>query len=95
VKLMRVPERFAVAVGFAIQVVVGAACFGVVLLAAETIAWLVSLSEQVFAVPGWLKFGAEAVEKVIFGADVFVYGLLILSETLKFARTLWREWKDG
>jgi hypothetical protein len=31
---VRVPERFAVAVGFAIQTVVGAACFVVVLLVA-------------------------------------------------------------
>jgi hypothetical protein len=92
---MRVPERFAVAVGFAIQVVVGAACFLVVLLVAASIAWLVSTAEHLFSVPTWLKFGAEAVEEGIFGADVFVYGLLILSETLKFARTLWREWKDG
>ena len=83
------------AVGFTIQVVVGAACFAVVLVAAGTIAGLVTLSEQVFVVPAWIKFGAEAVDKVIFGADVFVYGLLILSETLKFARTLWREWKVG
>ena len=92
---MRVPERFAVAVGFAIQVVVGAACFLVVLLVAGVIAWLVGQAEQLFAVPAWLKTGAEMVEEAIFGADVLVYGLLILSETLKFARTLWREWKDG
>ena len=92
---MRAPERFAVAIGFAIQVVVGAACFLVVLLVAGSIAWVVSAAEPVLAVPAWLKFGAEAVEEAIFGADVFVYGLLILSETLKFARTLWREWKDG
>ena len=91
---MRVPERFAVATGFAIQTVVGAACFLVVLLVAGGIALIVSTAERFLAIPSWLSVGAEGVEKVIFGADVFVYGLLILSETLKFARTLLREWKN-
>ena len=45
--------------------------------------------------PKWLMSGAQVGEEVIFGADVFVYGLLILSEALKFARTLFREWKNG
>lgn len=92
---MMVPQRFAVAVGFAIQVIVGAACFLLVLLVAAGIAWIVAAAEPVLHVPSWLTAGADLVEKAIFCADAFVYGLLILSETLKFARTLWREWKDG
>lgn len=92
---MRVPQRFAVAVGFAIQTVVGAVCFVVVLLVAGGIAWLVKALEQWLGIPHWLSVGAQVVEKAIFCADVFVYGLLILSETLKFARTLRREWEDN
>jgi fructose-specific phosphotransferase system IIC component len=92
---MKVPQRFAVAVGFAIQTVVGAVCFVVVLLVAAAIAWFVTWLERWLAIPHWLSLGAQIVEKAIFVADVFVYGLLILSETLKFARTLWKEWKEN
>jgi uncharacterized protein (DUF2062 family) len=92
---VRVPERFAVAIGFAIQVCVGGVCFLVVLLVAFGLAWVVSTVAPLVTAPTWLISGAQVGEEVIFGADVFVYGLLILSETLKFARTLWREWKDG
>jgi hypothetical protein len=95
VGVMRVPERFAVAVGFAIQTVVGAICFLVVLLVAFGVSWVVTTLGHALNAPAWLFDGAQIGEQVIFGADVFVYGLLLLSEALKFARTLWREWKDG
>lgn len=92
---MKVPQRFAVAVGFAIQTGVGAACFVVVLLVAGGIAWFIDVLEEQLGIPHWLSVGAQVVEKAIFCADIFVYGLLILSETLRFARTLWKEWKDN
>jgi hypothetical protein len=82
-----------VAVGFAIQTVVGAMCFLVVLCVAAGLAAIVQTLEKCLSIPPWLSLGASVVEKAIFLADIFVYGLLILSETLKFARTLWREWK--
>ena len=91
---MKVPQRFSVAFGFAVQTLVGAACFVVVLLVAGFIAWIVDTLKHSLGLPNWLSDGAQAVEKAIFFADVFVYGLLILSEALKFARTLWREWRD-
>lgn len=80
------------AVGFAIQTVVGSVCFVVVLGAAAGIAWIVAALERWRFQPGWLSTGAQLVEKGIFYADVLVYGLLVLSEMLKFIRTLFREW---
>jgi len=84
-----------VAVGFAIQTVVGAVCFLVVLCVAAALAAIVQALGRCLSIPPWLSLGALIVEKAIFLADIFVYGLLILSETLKFVRTLWKEWKEN
>ena len=78
---------------FATQVVVGTFLFAVVMLTAFGLSKLVSLMEQTGA-PKWMITGAHGAEIVVFGLDLFLFGLFLLSEALKFVIGLVREWRS-
>ena len=80
------------ALNFVVQVLVGTSLFAVVLIAAFLLARLVSWMEHSGA-PGWMVEGAGWAEWVLFWADLFCWGLFLLSEVLKFILGLLKEWK--
>ena len=83
---LKVSRHTAGFVGFAIQVVVGAVAFVVVYLVAVAIAWIIHFFEHVIALPQWLSSSAQLVEMLIWGVDIFVFGLFMLTEVIKSVR---------
>lgn len=79
---------------FAIQIMVGAFAFIIVLLVACGIAVVVQLIEAAGFAPSWLTHYAGWVERALFGLDLFIFGLFLASETLKAFRGLWKEWNQ-
>lgn len=75
-----------------LQVVIGAFLFSTVLVAVAAIGGLVRLIEYLGFSPHWFIETAEWGEKILFWLDLFVFVLFLLSETLKFIRSLYLEW---
>ena len=87
-----IPKEAGPAVRFAIQVLVGTFVFSVILLAAFGLSELVSWM-QARGAPEWMITGAHWVEWCVFWLDVFLFGLFLFSEVLKFVIGLWKEWR--
>jgi hypothetical protein len=79
-------------VDFTIHVVVGALAFLVVLGMAVTISVCVKAADGY--VPPFITNGGELAEKALFGVDLVLFGLFVLSEALKLIRGLWNEWSE-
>jgi hypothetical protein len=77
---------------FAAQIVFGSMDFAVVFVAALLLSLLIRWGSRVKSAPGWLDTSAGLVEMAVWGADIFVFALFILSEVIKSMRTFWREW---
>ena len=77
---------------FAIQVIIGTILFSLVLLVAFGLSKLVSWMQSSGA-PEWMIWGAHGAERIVFGLDLFLYSLFLLSESLKFVIGLWKEWR--
>jgi hypothetical protein len=80
------------AINFAVQVIVGTLLFSIALGVAFGLSKLVSWMELSGA-PGWMIWGAHLAEKTVFGLDLFLFSLFLLSEALKFMIGLWKEWR--
>lgn len=89
---VEIPRETGPAARFSMQVVIGTFMFSLVLVAAFGLAKLVSWMESSGA-PTWMITGAEWAEFVLFGVDLFLFGLFLLSEVLKFVVGLWKEWR--
>jgi hypothetical protein len=89
---VEVEEEAVPAAVFAVQVLVGTLLFSLVLLGAFGLSKLVSWMQSSGA-PEWMIWGAHGAERLVFGLDLFLYGLFLLSEALKFAVGLWKEWR--
>jgi len=88
-------KRLAAAVGFTVQVVIGAALFLVVFLAAVAIAAVIHYFEGMGIVPKWLGDSAKIVEIAIWAVDILVFALFLASEVVKAIRTFFEEFKEG
>lgn len=89
---VEIPGETTPASNFAVQVIVGTFLFSLVLLAAFGLAMLVNWMARSGA-PNWMIAGSHWVEWIIFWGDVFLFGLFLLSEALKFILGLWKEWR--
>ncbi len=78
---------------YVIQVVVGAFLFSVVLIAAAGIGGLVHLIAWLGFRPPWFERSSDFGEMLLFGVDCFTFALFLMSETLKFIRSIYLEWK--
>lgn len=76
-------------VDFTIHAVVGALGFLVVFAVTVAISACVKASEGY--VPHFVTSGLELAEKALFGVDLVLFGLFVLSEVLKLVRGLWNE----
>ena len=89
---VEVNEDAGPAVIFATQVIIGTILFSVVLALAfglsKLVAWM-----QSYGAPEWMIWGAHLAEKMVFGLDLFLFSLFLLSEALKFVLGLLREWR--
>jgi hypothetical protein len=70
-----IPKQVKPVWDFAIQIVVGAVGFIVVLLVAVAIAAVVKWIDRLGVAPPWLFPVSEYVEMAIFGLDLFCFGL--------------------
>jgi hypothetical protein len=89
---VEVDEDSGSAAKFAAQVVVGTFLFAVVFGAAFGLSWLAG-QMQAAGAPEWMIKGAHWAEKAVFGLDLFLFGLFLISEALKFVRALLRDWR--
>lgn len=89
---VEIDEDIGPAATFAAQVIVGTILFSVVLLVAFGLAKLVEWM-QASGAPEWMIRGAHLAEQVVFGLDLFLFCLFLLSEALKFVIGLWKEWR--
>lgn len=88
---VKLPATLRPVADFVIHVVVGTFLFSVVLVAAPAIALVVHLIGAFGFKPEWFVSAAEGGEKTIFYLDLFLFGLFLLSETIRFIRSIWRE----
>ena len=93
-KGLRVPATVATVLSFATQVVLGAFGFAVVFLVAIGLAAMVHYFEGVTRIPIWMSGGAKYVEMGLWAADLFGFALFVISEVVKFAIRLWRDFKE-
>jgi succinate dehydrogenase/fumarate reductase cytochrome b subunit len=91
---LTVAKHTASIVGFAIQVIVGAIAFVVVFLVAVAIAAIIHYFEGIMELPKWLSHSAKLVEMVIWGVDLFVFALFLLTELIKAIRTFLTDLKE-
>jgi hypothetical protein len=91
VKLI-IPHNVKALTDFAAQIVFGAVAFAVVFVAALLLSLLIRWGSAVTSAPAWLDTSASLVEMVVWGADIFVFALFILSEVIKSVRAFWQEW---
>jgi hypothetical protein len=89
---LEIPRSVKPMVDFTIHVVVGALAFLVVLAVAVTISVCVKAADGL--VPPFITNGGEMAEKALFGVDLVLFGLFVLSEVLKMVRGLWNEWSE-
>ncbi len=79
---------------FAVHVVVGAVSFCVVLLVAVALSGVVHLLERWVGVPPWILEGAAWAEFCLFWGDLFLFGLFLVSESLKLVRGILASWRE-
>jgi len=79
---------------FLIHIVVGALLFYAVCLVTIGVAAAISLVESLPIAPRWLINGGHFVERAVFWADLLLFGLFLVTETLKLAASFWRELRD-
>jgi len=91
VKLI-IPNKVKALTDFAAQIVFGSIAFAVVFMAALLLSLLIRWGSAVTSAPAWLDESASLVEMGVWGADIFVFALFILSEVIKSVRSFWREW---
>lgn len=89
---VEVDEDSGSAAVFAAQVVIGTILFAIVLGVAFALSWLVTRMQTAGA-PEWMIKGAHWAEFAVFGLDLFLFGLFLISEALKFVRALLRDWR--
>ena len=87
----KLPHSAKPMIDFAIHVVVGAFGFVVVLIVAVAISAFVKAIDGM--VPVWVQKGADFAEVALFGLDLFLFGLFVVSEAVKLVRGLWKEWR--
>lgn len=80
------------AVVFATQVIVGTIIFSLVMVAAFGLSRLVALMGA-HGAPDWMMKPASWAEWLLFWADLFCFGLFLVSEVLKFVVGLVKEWR--
>lgn len=91
---IKLPRAAKPMIDFAIHVVVGAAGFIVVLLAAVAIFAVVKLIDGF--VPEWVRIAADKAELALFALDLFLFSLFVIKEALVLIRGLWiGEGHDG
>lgn len=90
--MFQLPRSAKPMIDFAIHVVVGAC--GFLLVLAVAVAILLSVKAIDGTVPAWVQSGADLAKKALFGLDLFLFGLFVLSEALKLVRGLVDEWKS-
>jgi hypothetical protein len=76
---------------FATQVIVGTFIFSLVMAAAYGLSLLVGWMGA-HGAPDWMMKPASWAEWLLFWADLFCFGLFLLSEVLKFVVGLIKEW---
>lgn len=86
---LRAPLRLA------LHLIVGTALFAALLYAAVLLSTFSADLEKRYVTPSWYHSAVGMVEIAIFVTDVALYGVMVVSESAKFIRTLWREFKDG
>jgi hypothetical protein len=89
---VEVSEETGPAAVFATQVIVGTFIFSLVMLAAYGLSVLVGWMAA-HGAPEWMITPAHWAEWLLFWADLFCFGLFLLSEMLKFVLGLVKEWK--
>jgi hypothetical protein len=87
-----IPHNVKALTDFATQIVFGGVAFAVVFVAALLLSLLIRWGSAVTSAPAWLDTTASLVEMVVWGADIFVFALFILSEVIKSVRAFWKEW---
>lgn len=92
--LMRDTGILAPAWKFLIHIAVGAFLFYAVGLVAIAVAAGVSFIERLQIAPRWMIGGGHFAERAIFWADLLLFGLFLVTETLKLAASFWRELRD-
>ena len=89
---VEIDEEIGPAATFAFQVIVGTLLFSIVLVVAFALAKMVDWMHAAGA-PDWMVWGAHVAEQIVFGLDLFLFCLFLLSEALKFVIGLWNEWR--
>lgn len=92
---IEIPKGVKPVADFTFQVVVGAFLFTVILLIAVALSALVKQIESWGVAQAWLLNGLHWLEWGLFWLDGGCFSLFLVSEALKLARGLWREWQDG
>ncbi len=87
----KLPESARPMVDFGIHVVVGGVGFLLVIGVAVAISVVVKAIDGM--VPTWVQTGADIAEKALFGIDLVLFGLFVLSEALKLIRGIRDEWR--
>ena len=92
---MELPNDLKPIVGFATRALVAAGCFVAVLAVTIVLGLIMKGLEYLGLAPEAVRMTAPYVEDALYGADLFGLALLVVVEVLRFARGLWREWKQG
>lgn len=88
---LRIPKPLKPVTDFAIQVVIGAIAFALILLVAVGLAWLVQQIEGWGVAPVWMIEGLHWLEWTLFWVDAVCFVLFLMSEVIKLVMGLWRE----
>ena len=84
-----IPETLKPIIDFTIHVVVGSIGFTIVFLTAVAISLVVRTFDGM--APHWVAVSSEYAEMALFGTDMVLFALFILSEAIRLIRGLWRE----
>jgi hypothetical protein len=91
---MRDTGTLASAWKFLIHIVIGAVLFYAVCLVAIGVAAAVSFTERLQIAPRWMIGGGHFAERAVYWADLLLFGLFLMTETLKLVASFWRELRD-
>ncbi len=89
---LQVSTLMAIVVAFVVQVIVGSLLFLALYAVAVALSLIIhGLNEMIGESAAWLATASRYAEMGLFGADLVAFALFVVSEVVKFARSLWQE----